>query len=291
MKIIKDPETIAEWARGRHARRQRIALVPTMGFFHDGHLSLMRRAGELADQVVVSLFVNPTQFGPGEDLEAYPRDVERDVKLAAASKVNVLFAPETHQMYPEGFLTGVRVAEISESLCGRDRPVHFQGVATVVCKLFNMIDPDVAVFGNKDYQQLVLIRRMARDLNFQVKVVGHPIVREADGLAMSSRNAYLRPEDRSSALSLFSGLQMARQLVAAGERRGQVLCERVRAHILTHPKTSVDYVSVVNKNTMGAVDVVDQDSLMAVAVKVAGKVRLIDNSLLQGGDEECQDVM
>ena len=218
MKIIRSPQEMTAWSKEQAVAGKTIGFVPTMGFFHEGHLALMRRAGELADQVVVSLFVNPTQFGPKEDLAAYPRDFERDRELAAGVGVDVIFAPEAGDMYPPGASTTVIVGdELTGQLCGASRPGHFAGVATVVTKLFNIVRPDLAVFGEKDFQQLAVIRRMTADLNLGVEIIGHPIVREQDGLAMSSRNAYLTPAQRPAALSLVQSLHRAREMAANGE--------------------------------------------------------------------------
>ena len=224
-------ETIAtvrqmrERSRGIRQGGQTIALVPTMGFFHEGHLSLMRLGHQLADHVVVSIFVNPTQFGPGEDFEAYPRDLDRDTALAREQNVDTLFLPGADEMYPPGFQTYVRLEKLSLHLCGQSRPVHFAGVATVVTKLLHIVEPHIAIFGQKDFQQWVIIRQMARDLNMDVEIIGAPTVREPDGLAMSSRNTFLSAQQRQKALSLSAALTTARQMVAALVRiRGLESC-------------------------------------------------------------------
>lgn len=269
------------WATEQQRAGLRLALVPTMGFFHEGHLSLMRKAAEQADQVVVSLFVNPTQFGPQEDLATYPRNFERDQALAAQEGVAVLFAPEAAAMYPQGFMTRVNVGEaLTSPLCGASRPGHFAGVATVVCKLFSIVQPQVAVFGEKDMQQVAVIRRMTADLDLGVEIIAHPTIREPDGLAMSSRNSYLRPEERVSALSLSQALALARTLVAQGQTRSPDLLARLRDFILSFPHTSVDYLSVVHRHSLQDMAEVHEESMLALAVQIGGRVRLIDNGPL-----------
>ncbi|WP_446010109.1 pantoate--beta-alanine ligase [Candidatus Electrothrix sp.] len=281
MKIIRSPQEMTVWSQEQALAGRTIGFVPTMGFFHEGHLALMRRAGELADQVVVSLFVNPTQFGPQEDLTAYPRDFERDQALADSVGVEVIFAPEAEDMYPYGAKTAVTVGEeLTGQLCGTSRPGHFTGVATVVSKLFNIVRPDLAVFGEKDFQQLAVIRQMTTDLNFGVKIIGHPVIREKDGLAMSSRNTYLQPKERESALSLFRALAMARTLVAEGKRDAAQLTVELERFILSFPGTAVDYISFVDQFTLQPVAEVNKDTVLALAVKINGRVRLIDNGFV-----------
>ncbi|MGX9726556.1 MAG: pantoate--beta-alanine ligase [Candidatus Electronema sp. VV] len=278
MQIIRHPAAMTAWAKEQAKAGRRIGLVPTMGYFHEGHLSLMRRAGQLADQVAVSLFVNPTQFGPQEDLAAYPRNFERDCAMAAEAGVAVLFAPEAAEMYPAGFNTTVTVgAELTGQLCGASRPGHFAGVATVVCKLFSIVRPDVAVFGEKDFQQLAVIRRMTIDLNLGVEIVAHPIVREADGLAMSSRNTYLAPSQREAALSLSRAIALARKMAAEGERSAERLTATLRDFIHSFPETAVDYISFVHQDSLQEIAEIDEKTVLALAVKIGGKVRLIDN--------------
>lgn len=258
---------------------RRIALVPTMGFLHAGHLSLVRLAGQMADKVVVSIFVNPTQFGPGEDLEAYPRDPERDGRLLAAEGVHVLFLPSAAEMYPEGYQTQVSLDRLPQHLCGVSRPVHFGGVATVVLKLLHIAKPHLAVFGEKDYQQLLVVRRMVRDLNLEVEIVGAPTVREADGLAMSSRNAYLADGQRPAALTLSQALAQARHQVAAGERRAAAVIATAVRTIESQTGTAIDYVKICDPDTLDDVAVIDRPVRMALAVRV-GRSRLIDNTAL-----------
>jgi len=280
MEIIKSPEEMYGWARARALSGKTISLVPTMGFFHEGHLRLMRMAAKQCDLVVVSLFVNPTQFGPNEDLDRYPRDFERDMGLVQQEKVAAVFAPTPELMYPQGFQTQVSVANLTTQLCGQSRPGHFAGVTTVVSKLFNIIQPEVAVFGEKDFQQLAIIRRMVRDLNIPVKIVSHPIVREADGLARSSRNTNLDPANRAAALSLSTALQLVRERVGQGVSSVAELTKILEAHILSFSGTAIDYVSFVDFETLEPMTVADARTVLALAVRIDGKVRLIDNGLV-----------
>lgn len=258
---------------------RRIALVPTMGFLHEGHASLLREGRKQGDVLVLSIFVNPIQFGRNEDLDRYPRDMERDCKIAAECGVDVVFTPSAADMYPEGFQTGVTVRDIALPLCGASRPGHFDGVATVVTKLFNIVRPDVALFGNKDYQQLAVIRRMTADLNMPVDIVGMPIVREADGLAMSSRNAYLNPAERQSALCLFRAIRRTRELFASGERSVAVLVREALALIEQEAAATIDYVEFRDGVMLLEQETADAGTLMALAVKI-GHTRLIDNTVL-----------
>ncbi len=259
---------------------QSVGLVPTMGFFHEGHLELMRVAGTLADRVVVSLFVNPTQFGENEDLAGYPRDLERDLAGAERAGVDVLFLPSVEEMYPEGFQTTVHVDRLTRGLCGPFRPGHFDGVATVVAKLFHIVKPHVAVFGQKDYQQLAVISRMVQDLDMDVEIVGAPTVREADGLAMSSRNRYLSPEEREAALCLSESLDLAQRLAGAGERDAGAIRSAVEAHIQRAPFTRIEYVRLCHPDTLEELETIEQEALLALAVFV-GKARLIDNRVIR----------
>ncbi len=269
-------------ARADEIRRagKRLGFVPTMGYFHEGHLALMRKARELADVVVVSVFVNPIQFGPQEDYGRYPRDLERDRRLAEAEGVDILFVPTVEEMYPEGYQTYVEVTELSKPLCGARRPGHFRGVATVVLKLFNIVKPHLAVFGEKDYQQLKLIERMVRDLNLDLEIVPHPTVREPDGLAMSSRNVYLKPEERESALSLYRALELARRRVAEGVKEVAILRDEIEKFIQAHPYTRIDYIEFRDPETLEEKQQVDGPTLLALAVFV-GQARLIDNTILR----------
>ena len=284
MKVIIAPAEMTAWARTEAAAGRRICLVPTMGCFHQGHLSLMRMARGRAERVVVSLFVNPMQFGPREDFAAYPRDFERDARLAAEQGVEVLFAPTAAEMYPDGFQTAVTVRELTRHLCGASRPGHFDGVATVVSKLFAITRADSAVFGEKDFQQLAVIRRMAADLNLNIEIIGHPIVREEDGLAMSSRNTYLSPAGRATALCLSQSIRLARKEAEGGELATEVLAGLVRAHIGSFAGAEIDYVSFVDAGTLEPVAMVDARTLLALAVRINGKVRLIDNGFVLRAD-------
>ena len=263
------------------ARRQgrRIGFVPTMGALHEGHLSLVRAAKEAADFTVVSIYVNPTQFGPQEDFAQYPRTLEADVQLLAAYGVDAVFAPSDQEMYPAGFDSWVEVGGIAAPLEGRCRPGHFRGVATVVLKLFNIVQPDIAWFGQKDYQQALVIQRMVADLNVPVEIRVCPTVREPDGLAMSSRNRYLGPDSRQKATILWQALCQAKQLVAAGEKDTAVLAAQLRSMIAAVPGAQIDYVAFVDPQTLAPVRRVDRPVLAALAVRIDG-TRLIDNELI-----------
>lgn len=250
-----------------------------MGFFHEGHLELMRKARSLADDLVVSLFVNPTQFGPNEDFAEYPRNTEQDLDRAEEEGVDAVFLPDAEEMYPEGFQTFIDQKHLPQHLCGLSRPGHFRGVLTVVAKLFHIISPDIAVFGEKDFQQLVIIRQMVRDLNFGIEIHGVPTVREADGLAMSSRNARLAPGERQAALSLYQSLQAARNLVQQGETRTEQIIAAAEAVITKHPEAAIDYITISDPQTLVEIDRMEQPALLALAVRI-GEVRLIDHILL-----------
>jgi pantoate--beta-alanine ligase len=258
---------------------KRIALVPTMGYLHEGHASLMREGRIRGDLLVTSIFVNPTQFGAGEDLATYPRDLDRDSKVAGAAGVDIIFLPKAQDMYPPAYQTYVNVEQISLPLCGASRPGHFRGVTTVVCKLFNIVMPHVALFGKKDFQQLAVIRQMVVDLNMPVEIIGMRIVRESDGLAMSSRNAYLSAEERTQALCLSDAIRSVRAAFAAGTTRVDDLQRTVRACIDKAPSAVIDYVEFRDSNTLEEVTSADESTLLALAVKI-GKTRLIDNTLL-----------
>jgi pantoate--beta-alanine ligase len=279
MKVIRSIAEMTAVSRQMRQAGSTVVLVPTMGFFHEGHLQLMRFGRQHADQVVVSLFVNPIQFAPNEDLQRYPRDFDRDRDLAEQEGVDVLFVPDSSEMYGTGFQTRIKVDQLSAPLCGRQRPGHFDGVTTVVAKLFNIVRPHCAVFGEKDFQQLAVIRRMVDDLNFDVRILGHPIVREPDGLAMSSRNSYLSPGDRESALCLYKSLQIAQQMVSEGEVDVDRLLAEVSALLQSYPDVTVDYISVVDQTSLEEKKSVDASALMAMAVRIGG-TRLIDNGRL-----------
>lgn len=271
--------TIAEARAIRRALSGTWGFVPTMGYLHDGHLSLVRRARAENDHVAVSIFVNPTQFGPHEDYNRYPRDLERDLQLLTPLGVDLVFAPPVEEMYPPGFQTWVVVEEVSRPLEGAARPGHFRGVATVVTKLFNIIQPDRAYFGQKDAQQAVVIRRMVQDLNIPVEIVVCPTVREPDGLAMSSRNTYLGPEERRAATVLFRALQAAKARYEEGERDAERLRAVMREVIQAEPLARLDYVSVADPETLQELSRVEDRALLSLAVYI-GKTRLIDNILL-----------
>ena len=279
MEILRTIDSVRQWVRAQRAQGRPIHFVPTMGYFHEGHLSLMRRARDDGGAVIVSIFVNPLQFGPHEDLERYPRDFERDCQMAQPVGVDAIFAPEAAEMYPAGYQTEVRVQTLSQPLCGRSRPGHFEGVATVVLKLFNIVTPDRAYFGMKDYQQLRIIQQMVRDLNLPIEVVPCPIVREADGLAMSSRNVYLSPDERAAATVLYRSLQWAQGQYAAGERNAHILCDGVYRQIAAEPLARIDYVEVVDAETLQPIERLERPALVALAV-FFGRARLIDNCLL-----------
>jgi pantoate--beta-alanine ligase len=281
VEVIESAEQMQQAAEELRLSGKVLALVPTMGFFHEGHLELMRVAKQHADVVVISLFVNPTQFAPNEDFRAYPRDPEGDLAKAEGVGVDIAFVPSIEEMYPEHFQTTVSVGKVTKHLCGISRPTHFDGVTTVVAKLFNIAKPHIAVFGQKDFQQLTVVSRMVKDLNMDVSIVGVPTVREPDGLAMSSRNTYLDTEERKSALCLKKSLDLARDLVGRGEKQARVLIKAIEALVLSHPRTQIDYVTICDPVTMEDVDTLKEETLLALAVKV-GKTRLIDNCLLGG---------
>jgi len=280
MEVIESVALMQSKAEELRLSGSTIGFVPTMGFLHEGHLELMRVAGRLSEKVIVSIFVNPTQFGPQEDFERYPRDTQGDLAKVEAVPVDIVFMPSAAEMYPEGFQSKVSVGDPSRHLCGLSRPGHFDGVATVVCKLFNITKPHIAVFGQKDYQQLAVISRMVEDMAMDVDIVGVPTVREEDGLAMSSRNAYLSAEERRSALCLKKAMDRAGELYARGERDSSVLKSSMERLILEHPFTNIDYVSVCDPVTLDDLETLGDRFLIALAVKV-GKTRLIDNRLVK----------
>jgi pantoate--beta-alanine ligase len=258
---------------------KRIGLVPTMGYLHDGHLSLVRKVKDLCDVVVVSIFVNPTQFGPGEDFKRYPRDEEGDKAKLEGEAVDLLFIPEASDMYPSGYQTYVDVTEVSKGLCGDFRPGHFRGVATVVAKLFNIVKPDVAIFGEKDYQQLLVIKRMVEDLNFDIKIIPGVLIREEDGMAMSSRNTYLSPEERKRALILYRSLLKGKDLFQSGERKASILLKAVRESIKSMDGVTLQYVEIRDVETLEKIKNVDKPAVIALAA-IVGSVRLIDNIII-----------
>ncbi len=276
MKIFS---TIAEFKQARQRLKGSLGFVPTMGYLHEGHLRLVQHAREESDAVAVSIFVNPTQFGPTEDLARYPRDPERDLALLEKEKVDLVFMPSAEEMYPEGFSSWVDVENVTERLEGVVRPGHFRGVATVVAKLFNIVQPTKAYFGQKDAQQVVVIKRMVADLNMNLEVVVAPTVREPDGLAMSSRNIYLNPEERKAALALWKSLNLAQQLWLHGERKAESLRQRMASLIQKEPLARIDYISIADPETLQELVDVDRPVLVSLAVYI-GKTRLIDNIIL-----------
>ena len=258
---------------------RKIGLVPTMGYLHDGHLSLVKKVKGLCDIVVVSIFVNPTQFGPGEDFKRYPRDEEGDKAKLEGEAVDLLFIPEASDMYPSGYQTYVDVTEVSKGLCGDFRPGHFRGVATVVAKLFNIVKPDVAIFGEKDYQQLLVIKRMVEDLNFDIKIIPGVLIREEDGMAMSSRNTYLSPEERKRALILYRSLLKGKDLFQSGERRASILLKAIKESIKSMDGVTLQYVEIRYVETLEKIKNVDKPAVIALAA-IVGSVRLIDNIII-----------
>lgn len=281
MDLVVDLDILRQQCQSWRAQGLTVALVPTMGFLHAGHLSLFDHARTLADRLVVSIFVNPTQFGPGEDLDRYPRDLPRDLELARAHGVDLVFAPEANAMYHPDHATWVDVPELGQGLCGASRPGHFRGVCTVVAKLFGLVRPHVAVFGEKDWQQLAILRRMTRDLELGVEIVGRAIFREEDGLAMSSRNVHLSPEERAQAPAIRQGLLLVQAAVRAGEldvgRLGLIFSQHLAGAL---PAARIDYARFVHPQSLAPVARVDESALLAVAVFL-GRVRLIDNILLE----------
>lgn len=276
--VIRDVREMRQTAERIRQSGKRIAVVPTMGYLHEGHLSLIRIAKMKADVVITTLFVNPTQFGPHEDYERYPRDFEHDLALANAAGTTHLFAPEVSQMYPPGYSTFIEVGGITEVLEGKSRPGHFRGVATVVAKLFNLTKPHIAVFGQKDAQQVAVIRRMIRDLNFDIEMVVGPTVREPDGLAMSSRNTYLTPQQRAEAPVLFKALQLAEQRIKSGEQEAKKIIEAMRTLITGTTSGQIDYISIADHHSLQELKRLQpgQSVLISLAVKF-GSTRLIDN--------------
>ncbi len=269
-------DAVLQWRSGK----KRIGLVPTMGWLHEGHLSLIRCCRDLADVVVVSVYVNPMQFAPQEDFASYPRDLERDAILAEEAGADVIFAPADQEMYPRDFSSLVQVKKLTERMCGISRPTHFQGVTTVVAKLFHIVQPDVAVFGAKDYQQAAVIKRMVRDLNFPVQIELAPIVREANGLAMSSRNKNLSQEEKAEALILYQSLRFAESLIRSGERKAADIKLAMQEMIESMDKSRIDYIEVVDPDSLEPVAEITKDVVIALAVYF-GKVRLIDNVMVR----------
>jgi len=280
MKILHKIEDVRSFVKEEKGKNKVVGLVPTMGFLHQGHLELVNKSLADNDITIVSIFVNPAQFGPNEDFESYPRDFDQDVSLLRGKGVDCVFAPSVGEMYPENFTTKVVVSGITETLCGAKRPGHFEGVATVVTKLLNIADPDRAYFGMKDYQQLKVIERFVRDLNMSAEIKGIPIVREEDGLAVSSRNIYLSDDERKSALSLVKSFSVVQNLLDEGERDADVIRERVIDFISGFKYTNIDYVSIVEPETLKYLGFIEDKFLLALAVYV-GKARLIDNKIFE----------
>lgn len=283
MEIISSPEEVRKQVRRWREQGLSVGLVPTMGYLHEGHKSLIDRAVSENDRVVVSVFVNPIQFAPNEDLATYPRDLARDSALCENAGAALIFHPEKEDMYFDDFCTYVDMDRLTKGLCGKTRPTHFRGVCTVVSKLFHIVEPDKAYFGQKDAQQLAVIRRMVRDLNFGLEIVGCPIVREADGLAKSSRNTYLSKEERQAALILHKSLEKGQELIKSGERKTAPVIAAIRENIETESLAKIDYVEAVDALSMENVEEIEGEVLVAIAVYI-GKTRLIDNFIIDGGN-------
>jgi pantoate--beta-alanine ligase len=282
MRVVKKIKVMQKLADKYRAEKKIIGFVPTMGYLHEGHLSLVKIAKKKSDLCVVSIFVNPLQFGPQEDYHIYPRNFSRDKKLLKDLGVDIIFYPEVKEMYPEEQLTFVQVKKLSAGLCGRSRPGHFEGVATVVAKLFNIVKPHIAVFGQKDYQQAVIIKKMVKDLNFDVKIIVAPTVREKDGLACSSRNSYLSEKERKEAVVLYQSLLLAKKMIAEGERNPEEIIKEMTKLITTKSSGKIDYIEIVDANTLQPVKEIRGKVCIALAV-FFNKARLIDNILVQSG--------
>jgi len=276
MRIIQSAREMQEFSEKIRNGGKKISFVPTMGYLHEGHLHLMREGGKRGECLVVSIYVNPTQFGAGEDFERYPRDLERDSQMAESTGVDVIFCPTNSDMYPAQYQTFVNVEEVTQNLCGLSRSGHFRGVATVCCKLFHIVKPHTAIFGKKDFQQLVAIRRMVEDLNMDIKIVGMPTVREADGLAMSSRNAYLKEDERTAALNLSRSLLLAQKLFNDGQRDAAEILKAVTENLKGIPLLRLEYAKICDTETLKDLPHLGKEAVLAMAVYV-GKTRLIDN--------------
>ena len=280
MKVVSTIEEVRAYVKTWRKEGKSIGFVPTMGYLHEGHGSLIQKARENNDKVVVSIFVNPMQFGPTEDLASYPRDLEKDSAFCASLGADLIFHPEPEEMYQEGFCSYVDMDVLTKELCGLSRPVHFRGVCTVVSKLFHIVMPDRAYFGQKDAQQLAIIRRMVKDLNMDLEIVGCPIIREADGLAKSSRNTYLSQEERKAALCLSRSIRLGQSLVEQGETNAKKVLEAMKVEIQKEPLAKIDYIKCVNGLTMQQVETIKAPILVAMAVYI-GKTRLIDNFIVE----------
>jgi len=281
MEIIKSVIEMQKRAESIRLSGKRIGFVPTMGALHKGHISLFQKARDMSDVLIVSIFVNPIQFGQGEDYNRYPRDFASDEEKCLKAGVDIIFYPEKDDIYPSDFSTFVEVYKLSDIMCGRSRPGHFRGVATIVAKLFNIVKPHIAIFGEKDYQQAVIIKRMVKDLNLDIKVITCPIVRESDGLAMSSRNVYLSSDERKQATSIYKSLKEAEKMIISGERNSLVIKEKIRDIIEENPSFKIDYIDIRDAENLSEIDIIDGRILIAVACLVGGKTRLIDNIVVE----------
>ncbi|UCC39824.1 MAG: pantoate--beta-alanine ligase [Candidatus Aminicenantes bacterium] len=279
MKIIAAIKDMRSVVRDLRSQGKTIGLVPTMGCLHEGHLSLIRESVKKADSTVVSIFINPTQFGPAEDFKEYPREMRQDIGILEKEGVDYLFAPEAEEMYPEGYKTYVEVSDFQDRLCGRSRPGHFRGVCTVVLKLFNIVDPDISFFGQKDAQQAIVLEKMVQDLDLEVKIEVLPIIREEDGLALSSRNTYLSPEERKAALVLSKSLNAAQGMIEKGERDSESLIRRMKEILNGEPLAKIDYIEIVDIDNLNPLTKIENKTLIALAVFIK-KVRLIDNVII-----------
>lgn len=276
MKLINNIKEIRKQVKDWKNDGLSVALVPTMGYLHEGHESLIKKASEDNDKVIVSIFVNPMQFGINEDLSTYPRNIDRDSDICEKNGASLIFNPSVEEMYTDGFSTFVDLNNLTSGLCGKSRPTHFRGVCTVVSKLFNIVNPDKAYFGQKDAQQLSIIKQMVTDLNFDIEIVSCPIVREADGLAKSSRNTYLSKEERQASTIINKSLKKAKALIKSGERDSKNIIDFIKNEINKEPLAKIDYVSIVDNNTIKSIKTIEEGSLIAVAVFI-GNTRLIDN--------------
>lgn len=283
MKVVHTIKEVREIVKGWRKEGLSVGLVPTMGYLHEGHKSLITKSVSMNDKTVVSVFVNPIQFGKNEDLDKYPRDLERDTKLVSDAGADLIFNPEPKEMYPEHFTTSVNTTEVTEYLCGAKRPVHFGGVCTVLTKLFNIVSPDRAYFGQKDAQQLAVVKRFVRDLNFDIEIIGCPIIREDDGLAKSSRNTYLSPEERKAAVILSKSLKVGKDLILNGERDSAKVIDAITKVLYTEPLARVDYVSIVDNTNIQPISKIKGEVLVAIAVYI-GTTREIDNFIIEVND-------
>lgn len=279
MKVINDIPAMQSLIKNLHKENKIIGLVPTMGYLHEGHLSLVRIAKKKSDIVVVSIFVNPTQFAPGEDYEKYPRDMQKDGNLCKKEEVDIIFYPDSNKMYLSDHKTFVFTDQLSGKLCGISRPIHFRGVTTIVAKLFNIVQPDIAVFGQKDAQQNLIIRKMVADLNYNIKILTGPVVREDDGLAMSSRNQYLSPSQRQDALVIYKSLQKAKQMIENGEINASVIKDNIYQEFNSVSAAKLDYVAIVDYGNLEELHKIQDNTLIAIAAYF-GKTRLIDNIII-----------